>query len=81
VAGIDHHVDEIIALAQGIHGDLAAVYGIVNPAGGSGPGANLYGHVKSIDDASLVTLLGLVPTSSPPPRRSGEPIDGNEASR
>lgn len=61
VAGIDHHVDEIIALAQGIHGDLAAVYGIVNPAGGPGPGANLYGHVRSIDDASLVTLLGIVP--------------------
>jgi hypothetical protein len=61
VAGIDHHVDEIIALAQGIHGDLAAVHGIVNPAGGAGPGANLYGHVQSIDDASLITLLGVVP--------------------
>jgi methyl-accepting chemotaxis protein len=58
VAGINHHVDEIIALAQGIHGDLAAVFGIVNPAGGPGPGANLYGHVKSIDDQSLVTILG-----------------------
>ena len=58
VAGINHHVDEIIALAQGIHGDLAAVFGVVNPAGGPGPGANLYGHVKSIDDQSLVTILG-----------------------
>jgi hypothetical protein len=58
VAGIDHHVDEIIALARGIHGDLAAVFGVVDPAGGPGPGANLYGHVKSIDDQSLVTILG-----------------------
>lgn len=58
VAGINHRVGEIITLAQGIHGDLAAVFGIVSPVGGPGPGANLYGHVKSIDDQSLVTILG-----------------------
>jgi hypothetical protein len=65
VAGIDHHVDEVIALAQGIHRDLAAVYAVVNPAGGPGPGANLSGHVKSIDDSSLVSLLGLVSHPQP----------------
>jgi hypothetical protein len=61
VAGIDHRVDAVIALAQGIHADLAVVVGIVDPAGGPGPGANLYGHVKSIDDESLLTLLGALP--------------------